>query len=61
LVDGSKLTPINGSICAPHIGASGRKIPNFIPPDVRFGSLADILRRNRDVRFAPESGHHHEK
>jgi hypothetical protein len=25
--------------------------------DVRFGSKADILRRNRNVRFAPESGH----
>ena len=26
-------------------------------PIVRFGSLADILRRNRDVRFTFESGH----
>ena len=35
---GSKLTPINGSI-----GASGRKIPIFIPfADARFGSLADM-------------------
>ena len=25
--------------------------------DVRLGSLADILQRNRDVCFAPESGH----
>ena len=24
---------------------------------VRFGSLADILRRGRHVRFTPESGH----
>ena len=24
---------------------------------VRFGSLADILRRNRHVRFTPKSGH----
>ena len=24
---------------------------------VRFGSLADILRRNRDVRVTPKSGH----
>jgi len=24
---------------------------------VRFGSLADISQRNRQVRFAPESGH----
>ena len=26
-------------------------------PNVRFGSLADILRCGSDVRFAPESGH----
>ena len=25
--------------------------------DVRFGSLADILRRGSHVRFTPESGH----
>jgi hypothetical protein len=25
--------------------------------NVRFGSLADILRRNRDVCFTPNSGH----
>jgi hypothetical protein len=25
--------------------------------DVRFGSLADILASQRDVRFTPESGH----
>jgi hypothetical protein len=25
--------------------------------DVRFGSKADMNRSNRDVRFAPESGH----
>jgi hypothetical protein len=25
--------------------------------DVRFGSKADISRRNRHVRFTPESGH----
>ena len=25
--------------------------------DVRFGSLADILQRGDDVRFAPEGGH----
>ena len=27
------------------------------PPDVSFGSLADILRRQCDVRFTPKSGH----
>jgi hypothetical protein len=25
--------------------------------DVRFGSLADVLPRDRRVRFTPESGH----
>ena len=28
-----------------------------VVPDVRFGSLADILRCGNDVRFAPNSGH----
>ena len=27
------------------------------PPDVRFGSLADITPRARHVRFTPDSGH----
>ena len=26
-------------------------------PDVRYGSLADIGERTRDVRFTPKSGH----
>jgi hypothetical protein len=29
----------------------------LIRPDVRFGSLADIRRGSRHVRFTPESGH----
>jgi hypothetical protein len=29
----------------------------YIRADVRFGSLADILRRDSDVRFTPKSGH----
>ena len=28
-----------------------------LEPNVRFGSLADISQRIRDVRFTPESGH----
>jgi hypothetical protein len=27
------------------------------PTEVRFGSLADISERTKDVRFTPESGH----
>ena len=30
---------------------------SYIAADVRFGSLADILRCDSHVRFTPESGH----
>jgi hypothetical protein len=30
---------------------------NFEPPNVRFGSKADIARCQADVRFTPKSGH----
>jgi hypothetical protein len=42
------------------IGRSKRgtgEIPVRRQLHVRFGSLADISARNRDVRFTPESGH----
>jgi hypothetical protein len=29
----------------------------FMRPDVRFGSEADIQSKKGDVRFTPESGH----
>ena len=29
----------------------------FQAADVRFGSLADIIQRQRHVRFTPDSGH----
>ena len=32
-------------------------IDNVSPPNVCFGSLADIGARISDVRFTPESGH----
>jgi hypothetical protein len=39
--------------------ARPRKVPSRHrrEPNVRFGSLADILRRGSHVRFTPESGH----
>jgi hypothetical protein len=33
------------------------ELPVGLPVDVRFGSLADILRCSSDVRFTPQSGH----
>ena len=35
----------------------GSPIKPKTPSDVRYGSLADIGERIRDVRFTPESGH----
>ena len=35
----------------------GSPIKPMTLSDVRYGSLADISERTRDVRFTPESGH----
>ena len=35
----------------------GSPIKPITLSDVRYGSLADISERTRDVRFTPESGH----
>jgi hypothetical protein len=33
------------------------RFEQYWPAHVRFGSQADLTRRNRDVRFTAESGH----
>jgi hypothetical protein len=34
-----------------------RRATRLLPCNVRFGSLADIVQRQRHVRFTPDSGH----
>ena len=43
------------------VGASRSFARKVDVANVRFGSIADISERIRDVRFAPESGHVHRR